>query len=58
MYLKSLQLSEAIRAEHSYLALMSGERLQRHPAGVTPNLRRVVVRSCQQEVAVCGYTKV
>lgn len=41
-----------VHAHH--LPLVSRQRLQRRPARVTPDLRRVVVRPRQQEVAVRG----
>lgn len=37
-----------------HLPLVSCERLQRGPARVAPDLRRVVVGSRQEEVSVCG----
>lgn len=45
-----------VHAHH--LALVSCQCLQRRPARVTPNLGRVVVRSSQEELSVCGCTQI
>lgn len=43
------------RRNDSDLALMSCQSLQRHPARVSPDFSRVIVRACQQELTICRY---